>query len=292
MSSMNDSKDIKIPDNLEDLDLSQSTDNNADTKPSDKKDKSQNVKSIKPKKNSSNKDPKDKKKWIGIGAAILLTVVLLTCIIPHGNKSSNSKSNTATQSSQVAKNNNNSKNDNNNSNDNDGDTANDGTQAPLKTDDNNQGGLSKNATGGGPSSVRNELNSANQIQGQIQDLNQQWRNTTVQYSQDNNQNNFENSLNDINNKRQQIAQSIKNNNKLYKSVLGKTLTETTNVMYSGLQKSYNADNSKDAVNIYNSTDNKINNNNSVFSKEFIKVLKDNNIKYTITNDGNTSKINY
>lgn len=288
MSSMNDSKDIKIPDNLEDLDLSQSS------SPKDKpassvdnnKDKS---KGIKPKKNSNNQGPKDKKK-LGIVIAIAAVILLLLFfIIPHGNKSSNSKSNTAAQSSQVAKNKND---DNGNDDNNTNDSNNDGTQAPLKADDNNQGGLTKNATGGGPSSVRNELNGANQIQGQIQDLNQQWRNATVQYSQDNNQNNFENSLNDINNKRQQIAQSIKNNNKLYKSVLGKTLTETTNVMYSGLQKSYNADNSKDAVNIYNSTDNKINNNNSVFSKEFIKVLKDNNIKYTITNDGNTSKINY
>lgn len=290
MSSMNDSKNIKIPDNLEDLDLSQSTDNNADTKPSDKKDKSQNVKPIKPKKNSSNKDPKDKKKWIGIGAAIILVVIVLACIIPHGSNNKSAKSNTDAQSSQVAKNNNNGKNDNDN--DNDGDTANNGNQAPLKANDNNQGGLTKDGNGGGPSSIRNELNGANQIQGQIQDLNSQWRNATVQYSQDNNQGNFENSLNDINNKRQQIAQSIKNSNKLYKSVLGKTLMETTNVMYSGLQKSYNASNSKDAVNIYNSTDNKINNNNTLFSKEFIKVLKDNNIKYTITNDGNTSKINY
>lgn len=284
---MNDSKDIKIPDNLEDLDLSQSS--SPKDKPAssaDNKDKSKGIKPIKPKKNSNNQGPKDKKK-LGIVVAIAAVILLLLFfIIPHGNKSSNSKSNTAAQSSQVAKN----KNDNNDNNTND--SNNDGTQAPLKADDNNQGGLTKNATGGGPSSVRNELNGANQIQGQIQDLNQQWRNATVQYSQDNNQNNFENSLNDINNKRQQIAQSIKNNNKLYKSVLGKTLTETTNVMYSGLQKSYNADNSKDAVNIYNSTDNKINNNNSVFSKEFIKVLKDNNIKYTITNDGNTSKINY
>lgn len=289
---MNDSKDIKIPDNLEDLDLSQSTDNNADTKPSDKKDKSQNVKPIKPKKNSSNKDPKDKKKWIGIGAAIILVVIVLACIIPHGSNNKSAKSNTDAQSSQVAKNNNNGKNDNDNDGDSNGDTANNGNQAPLKANDNNQGGLTKDGNGGGPSSIRNELNGANQIQGQIQDLNSQWRNATVQYNQDNNQGNFENSLNDINNKRQQIAQSIKNSNKLYKSVLGKTLMETTNVMYSGLQKSYNASNSKDAVNIYNSTDNKINNNNTLFSKEFIKVLKDNNIKYTITNDGNTSKINY
>lgn len=122
-----------------------------------------------------------------------------------------------------------------------------------------------------------------------QSLNERWREATLDYAQGNDRDKYRNALNDINKDRINTSDTISDS----KSVVAKDVQSALNVMHTELNKAYNAKDSKEAVDIYNSWNDNDKKSNKKYVKDFTSELKKRDISYKVNNkDGQGSQISY
>lgn len=131
-----------------------------------------------------------------------------------------------------------------------------------------------------------EIKPITTAQQDIQDVNNSWRNATVNFAKKQDIKAFKKELMDINDQRIEIYNRIKDN----KNALVKPILATSDAIHSGLVDSYaltkNSDYQK-AIKLYNNTNKQVTDNNREYKNVLIEQLTKRHIQYTTnkTDDG-------
>lgn len=139
---------------------------------------------------------------------------------------------------------------------------------------------------GANTKFKNEVKPITTAQQDIQDVNNSWRDATVDFAKKRNVKEFKKELMEINDKRIAIYNRIKDNN----NALVKPILATSDAIHSGLVDSYaltkNSDYQK-AIKIYNDTNKQVTDNNRQYKDVLVDQLTKRHIQYTTnkTEDG-------
>ena len=131
-----------------------------------------------------------------------------------------------------------------------------------------------------------EIKPITTAQQDIQDINNSWRNATVNFAKKQDIKAFKKELMDINDQRIEVYNRIKDN----KNALVKPILATSDAIHSGLVDSYaltkNSDYQK-AIKLYNNTNKQVTDNNREYKNVLIEQLTKRHIQYTTnkTDDG-------
>lgn len=119
-------------------------------------------------------------------------------------------------------------------------------------------------------------------------ISEKWRSATVNYSKDQDLEKFKQEILKINDERTSYIEKIVNQG----SELDTVVTNALNNQREYLNKSFNVDNSSDAISVYNEW----NSSDKAFDEEYISTLKalldKAGIKYKVVNENNKTTINY
>lgn len=139
---------------------------------------------------------------------------------------------------------------------------------------------------GASSKFKAEIKPITTAQQDIQDINNSWRNATVNFAKKQDIKAFKKELMDINDQRIEVYNRIKDN----KNALVKPILATSDAIHSGLVDSYaltkNSDYQK-AIKLYNNTNKQVTDNNREYKNVLIEQLTKRHIQYTTnkTDDG-------
>lgn len=141
------------------------------------------------------------------------------------------------------------------------------------------------------SKFKNEIAPITSAHQQMQDVNNDWRNATVNFAKKRNLKAFQKELLTINDQRTNIYNNIKTN----KNELTKPILATSSVLHDGLQESYALTKNSDygeAIKIYNRTNDKVTENNRQYKDILVDQLTKRHIQYTTNKTDSGWSVDY
>lgn len=119
-------------------------------------------------------------------------------------------------------------------------------------------------------------------------LTKKWREATIQYSKDNNSNNYTKTIKDLDNQRQDANYQINDSS----SNTAKVLSDAFSKMHDGLTSATNAKDANQAIEIFNKWAQKDKDYNEQYFENFKKDLDQHHIKYNLKKSNKGIEINY